>query len=138
MPTSTLPFEVLFEFTNDTTDAATLQLTRGDDEFSSGGAMILLHGRESVSLVLNAGSTYHYTLKQHARKARISWVHQRLIIFANNHSRSLISRVRTWQDVQCSTTGLFAGNRVHGPLSWIPVEGITVTCLTPDGNCYSR
>jgi hypothetical protein len=88
MPTSTLPFEVLFEFTNDTINAATLQLTRGDDEFSSGGAMILLHGRESVSLVLNAGSTYHYTLKLQARKAQISWVQQRFIIFANNHPLS--------------------------------------------------
>jgi hypothetical protein len=74
MPTSTIPYEVLLEFTNDTTDAVTLQLMRGDDEFNGGGAMILLQRRENVSLVLNAGSTYHYTLKQGAVQARISWV----------------------------------------------------------------
>jgi hypothetical protein len=74
MPTSTLPFEVLFELTNDTASAATMQLARGDDEYTggSGGAVILLHSGESVSLVLDAGSTYHYTIKQRAKKVQIS------------------------------------------------------------------
>lgn len=74
MPTSTLPFEVLFEFTNDTANAVTLQLTRGDDEHagSLGGAVVLLHSGENVSLVLDAGSTYHYTAKQQSKKAQIS------------------------------------------------------------------
>lgn len=76
MPTSTVPYEVLFEFTNDATEAATLQLLRGDDEFASGGAMVLLHKKESVSLVLNAGGTYQYTLKswKDGRVAKMSWV----------------------------------------------------------------
>lgn len=73
MPTSTVPFDVLFEFTNDTTSAATIQLSHGDGEFS-GNATVLLQGGESVSLVLNAGTTYHYMLKQRSSKARISWV----------------------------------------------------------------
>jgi hypothetical protein len=72
MPSSTLPYEVLLEVTNDTLDAATLQLMRGDDEFNSGGAMILLHRQECVSLVLNAGSTYRYTLKQDGREVKLS------------------------------------------------------------------
>ena len=74
MPTCTLPYEVLLEFTNDTHDAATLQLMRGGDGFSGGGAMILLQRRESVSLVLNAGATYQYTLRQGEKAAKISWV----------------------------------------------------------------
>lgn len=72
MPTSTLPFEVLFEFTNDTANAVTLQLTRGDDDGSFGGAVILLHSGENVSLVLDAGSSYHYIVKQQSKKAQIS------------------------------------------------------------------
>jgi hypothetical protein len=73
MPTCTLPYEVLFEFTNDTSEAATLQLVRRDDGFGE-GAMILLQRRESVSLVLDAGATYQYTLRQGQKAAKISWV----------------------------------------------------------------
>jgi len=107
---------VLLEFTNDTLDAATLQLMRGDDEFSSGGAMILLHRQESVSLVLNAGSTYRYALKQGRREIEIS--------------------VRTWQDIQCNATSLFSqsvsnvnSTQAETSLSWTPVEGVTITNL---------
>ncbi|RDB28591.1 hypothetical protein Hypma_015445 [Hypsizygus marmoreus] len=108
MPTSTVPFEVLFEFTNDTINPATIQLARGDNEFS-GDATILLQRGESVSLVLNAGSTYNYLLKQRSRKARIS--------------------VKTWQDVQCTAAGVFAGRCGNGYRSWTPIEGVTITCL---------
>ncbi|KAF5313995.1 hypothetical protein D9611_006873 [Ephemerocybe angulata] len=85
MPTSTAPFEVLFEFTNDTSDLATLQLTRDVGASSSSpspssnssgpslaGPMIRLFPRDSVSLVLDAGATYHYLVKQNQRKAQIS------------------------------------------------------------------
>ena len=63
MPTSTLPFEILFEFINDTVDEVTFQLTQEGNGYSSGGAVILLQINENVSLVLNAGSTYRYTVK---------------------------------------------------------------------------
>lgn len=83
MPTCTLPYEVLLEFTNDTHDAATLQLMRGDHS-PGGGAMILLQRRESVSLVLNAGSVYQYTLRQGEKARKISCVgcpHQPVVNF---------------------------------------------------------
>ncbi|KJA29158.1 hypothetical protein HYPSUDRAFT_128082 [Hypholoma sublateritium FD-334 SS-4] len=74
MPTCTLPFEILFEFINDTTKSSTLQLTReGEDGFSS-NAIVTLQPQESISLVLNAGSAYHYLLKQDCRKAQLSCV----------------------------------------------------------------
>ncbi|KAF8898660.1 hypothetical protein BD779DRAFT_1485000 [Infundibulicybe gibba] len=108
MPTSTVPFEVLFEFTNNTADAATLQLTRGEDEVPTGGGMILLHSSESVSLVLNAGSTYKYALKQRGSKAYIS--------------------VKAWQDTQCSVTDVLGGILDPESPPWTPIQGITVTC----------
>lgn len=71
MPTSTKPFEVLLELTNDTPSDATIQLTRIDGE-QSGGPAVLLQQGESVSLILNAGATYHYRLRQMSTQARIS------------------------------------------------------------------
>ncbi|KAJ3507105.1 hypothetical protein NMY22_g17035 [Coprinellus aureogranulatus] len=78
----------MFEFTNDTSDFATLQLTREDAATTNngpsgttnvlhagtgvGGPMIRLYPKDSVSLVLNAGATYHYLVKQSHRKAKIS------------------------------------------------------------------
>lgn len=129
MPTSTIPFEVLFEFTNYTLDAATLQLMRGDDGFSSGGGMILLHGRESVSLVLNAGSTYRYTVKQKARKAQISWVLSAVRFRMQLIVSTFLRRVRTWQDIQCNTSSVFSGHCTHGRP---PLAGLTVTDLIRD------
>jgi len=119
MPTCTLPFEILFEFTNDTLEAATLQLMRGgDDPFSGGGgAMVLLHGRgDSVSLVLNAGSTYSYRLKQGRKVSKIL--------------------VRTWQDVKCTATSVFSRTEPSfvADTSWArplnavaPLNGLAVT-----------
>jgi len=72
MPTSTESFEVLFEFTNDTTDSVAIQLMRVEDGGGGGGPMIRLFPKDSVSLVLNAGATYSYLVKQGLRKAQIS------------------------------------------------------------------
>ncbi|GLB36228.1 hypothetical protein LshimejAT787_0305160 [Lyophyllum shimeji] len=111
MPTSTLPFEVLLEFTNDTSSAATVQLMRGESD-ASGGPSILLQRGENVSLVLSAGSTYHYRLRQSGRQARIS--------------------VKTWQDTQCSVAKVLGGHYTREE-AWIPqVQCVTVTCLDGD------
>ncbi|KDR85073.1 hypothetical protein GALMADRAFT_53516 [Galerina marginata CBS 339.88] len=72
MPTCTLPFEILLEFFNDMAEPTTLQLTQARDDNLTTGATILLQPEDSISLVLNAGSTYHYLFKQHIRKAHIS------------------------------------------------------------------
>jgi hypothetical protein len=79
MPTSTLPYEVLLELSNNTSNAATLQLMYGDDEFST-GAIISLQRYETVSLVLNAGATYKYTLQQHGKQLQMTWVPFRLLV----------------------------------------------------------
>ncbi|KIY47010.1 hypothetical protein FISHEDRAFT_18933, partial [Fistulina hepatica ATCC 64428] len=57
MPTSTVPYEILFDFTNDSTSRMSFQLRRHG---ASNGPTILLQRSESVSLVLTAGSLYEY------------------------------------------------------------------------------
>ncbi|KAJ7597119.1 hypothetical protein C8J56DRAFT_308648 [Mycena floridula] len=101
MPTSTLPFEIMFEFKNDTTIPVTLQLTgqgsNGQPNAVAGqGPVILLQSRESVSLVLNAGSAYHYALKQ------------------GRHKKALII-VKAWQDTYCYASGALSPGQ--GPVS---------------------
>ncbi|KAL1739401.1 hypothetical protein HDZ31DRAFT_49453 [Schizophyllum fasciatum] len=67
MPSSTRSYDCMFEFTNDTALPTTLHLTR----CATGG--VELYTGESVSLILESGSTYYYTLRQGAREARISY-----------------------------------------------------------------
>jgi hypothetical protein len=74
MPTSTLPYEVLLELSNNTSNVAIVQLVYyGDDEFST-GAIISLQRHETVSLVLNAGSTYNYALQHQGKQLQMTWV----------------------------------------------------------------
>lgn len=76
MPTSTVPFEVSLDFLNDTSRPAMLQLSRGDAQVS--GSATTLYPQETISLILDAGSTYHYILTQHTLRAQISCVSDRL------------------------------------------------------------
>ncbi|KAI5898126.1 uncharacterized protein SCHCODRAFT_01081828 [Schizophyllum commune H4-8] len=68
MPASTKTYDCLFEFTNDMAQPTILHLTR-----CSTGGVELWEG-ESVTLILESGSTYYYTVKQGAKEARISYV----------------------------------------------------------------
>lgn len=71
-PTCTLPYEILFEFMNDTTHSATMQVLRHDDG-TRAGATILLHPGEVISLVLTAGQPYKYSIRQHGKEALLSY-----------------------------------------------------------------
>ncbi|KAJ7110119.1 hypothetical protein C8R44DRAFT_272998 [Mycena epipterygia] len=97
MPVNTVAYEILFEFINDTPDA--LRLTG-----PSGGSVLVERGQDVV-LVLTAGLTYQYTLKQlsQPRKAQLS--------------------VRAWDDIKCRATSVFAGTC---GAAW-PGSGVTVT-----------
>ncbi|KAL1951630.1 hypothetical protein VTO73DRAFT_779 [Trametes versicolor] len=70
-PTCTLPYEVLLEFSNDTPDAATMQVLRRED--GQAGPVIFLHHGEDISLVLTAGVAYKYALRQPPREAELSY-----------------------------------------------------------------
>ncbi|KAJ7103430.1 hypothetical protein B0H15DRAFT_812231 [Mycena belliarum] len=97
MPVNTVAYEILFEFTNDTPDA--MRLTN-----DTGGSVLVERGQDVV-LVLTAGLTYQYTLKQLSppKKAQFS--------------------VRAWDDLQCRATSVFAGTC---GTTW-PGSGVTVT-----------
>ncbi|KAJ8596956.1 hypothetical protein M405DRAFT_856024 [Rhizopogon salebrosus TDB-379] len=99
MPAITQPYEVLLDFTNDTHDFATVQLLREYGRSTS--AVVLLSPGESITLVLEAGSVYKYALKSHSKVANVS--------------------ARSWRDIQCEISHLFAG----GPPAWSPVRGST-------------
>lgn len=69
-PTCTIPYEVLFDFLNDTPSSVTLQVIRREDEFHT-GATILIHPEESISLVLTAGLKYNYICRQEGKEAKL-------------------------------------------------------------------
>ncbi|KAJ6610090.1 hypothetical protein B0H10DRAFT_2062056 [Mycena sp. CBHHK59/15] len=97
MPVNTVAYEIIFEFTNDTPESLVL--------LTNVGGSILLESGQDVVLVLAAGSTYQYTLKQisQPRKAQLS--------------------VRAWDDLQCRASSVFAGTC---KATWSG-SGVTVT-----------
>ncbi|KAJ7630989.1 hypothetical protein FB45DRAFT_553717 [Roridomyces roridus] len=100
MPVNTVAYEIIFEFTNDTPDQ--LRLT------GPSGSSVFVESGQDVVLVLTAGLTYQYVLKQvsmQPRKAQLS--------------------VRAWDDLKCRATSVFAGISTCGS-AW-PGSGITVT-----------
>ncbi|KAK7064147.1 hypothetical protein R3P38DRAFT_27208 [Favolaschia claudopus] len=98
MPVNTVAYEILFEFTNDTQDVVHLT--------GPSGRSAPLERGQDIALVLTAGETYQYTLRQlsQPRKAQLS--------------------VRAWNDIHCRASSVFAGT--CGSAAW-PGSGVTVT-----------
>lgn len=71
MPTSTVPYEILFDFVNDTAEPTTIRVLRQDSGVRTGAAMLLNSG-ENLSLVLTAGTPYKYALEQGRTEAILS------------------------------------------------------------------
>ncbi|KAE9411030.1 hypothetical protein BT96DRAFT_912382 [Gymnopus androsaceus JB14] len=96
MPTSTQPFEILFDLTNDTAgDVVFVPYSSGNTASS-----ILLGRGRSISLVLDAGSMYHYTLKSSKQSWQIS--------------------VKSWQDIRCTVSSVLLQS-----VPWTLSGGIT-------------
>ncbi|KDQ63663.1 hypothetical protein JAAARDRAFT_189213 [Jaapia argillacea MUCL 33604] len=114
MPTSTVPFEVLFEFVNDSRQSATLHILRSENDLeTSMDAMVLLYGGENISLVLTAGSAYNYMVKQHGKEARLT--------------------LKVWQDTTCKMSDIYPDNPprpANGACSVTPFRGLTITRVT--------
>jgi len=111
MPGRTEAFEVLLDFTNDTHDAATVQLLR--DYGRSSSTIVLLHPGESITLVLDAGVIYQYALKTRSKVANVT--------------------ARTWRNVNCPVSQLFPGGWPSSSSDpWRPMNGITVERLWRD------
>jgi len=109
MPSIAQSYEVLLDFTNDTRDAATVQLLRDYGCHSS--RVVLLNPGETMSLVLDAGDSYKYTLKTKSKVVNVT--------------------ARAWRDVVCGLSQLFPqAPSTPWPPSFSsdgsPVTGITV------------
>lgn len=114
MPGLTEAYEVLLDFTNDTHDAATVQLLR--DYGRTSNAVVLLQPGESVTLVLDAGSAYQYALKTRSKVVNVT--------------------ARSWRDVNCAVSQLFPSGWPPSsgayPFPWRPVDGLSVDRIWRD------
>jgi hypothetical protein len=73
MPSIVHSYEVFLDFTNDTQDAATVQLSR-DYYGCQSGRTALLNPGDTISLVLDAGDIYKYTLKTKTKVINVTYV----------------------------------------------------------------
>jgi len=71
-PTCTLPYEVLFELSNDTFEHATLRVLPPEHGGLRAGPTILVHTGDSISLVLTAGMLYKYAVAQRSKEVYLS------------------------------------------------------------------
>lgn len=87
MPSISQSYEVILDFTNDTHDSATVQLLR--DYGRPSNRIILLKPGETMSLVLDAGDTYKYTLKTKSKVVNVTSVIKLYLENQMQSSRSL-------------------------------------------------
>lgn len=71
MPSLCDNYDVLLEFTNDTQEPVTIQMLR--DYGRGSGTAVLLTASESVTLVLESGSSYRYAVKMRTRVVSITY-----------------------------------------------------------------
>lgn len=72
MPSLVQSYDVLLDFVNDTLESVTLQVLH--DYGRNTRSIVLLHPEESVTLVLDAGASYRYAVKQRTKVAGITCV----------------------------------------------------------------
>ncbi|EEB89147.1 hypothetical protein MPER_12796 [Moniliophthora perniciosa FA553] len=70
MPSLVQNYEVLLDFTNDTTEPVTIQLLK--DYGRNTSAIVLLLPSESTTLILNSGSVYRYAVKTGPRVYKVA------------------------------------------------------------------
>ncbi|KAJ4486241.1 hypothetical protein J3R30DRAFT_3445398 [Lentinula aciculospora] len=100
MPSSTLPFEILFDLINDMSVDVVFEITPlAPGRISKN---VLLGRGRSVSLVLNAGSTYRYMLLTSNRASELS--------------------VQSWNDIRCTASSAISGSGLPSGLSCKTME----------------
>ncbi|TFK41077.1 hypothetical protein BDQ12DRAFT_423028 [Crucibulum laeve] len=117
MPAPIQTYEVLLDFTNDLHDSVTVQLLR--DYGRNTSATVLLHPTDTVTLVLESGSVYHYAIKTRSKVANVT--------------------ARSWRDMDCPISHLFAATSPapQTPTNTQPVNvnGISVDRVWRDHRC---
>lgn len=129
MPSVAQSYEVILDFTNDTHDSATVQLLR--DYGCRSNRTVLLNPGETVSLVLDAGDTYKYTLKTKTKVVNITYVLNPTYpqIYCDQSPLATHS-ARAWRDIVCGLSQVFLPGSSAWPPSYAsprtPINGITI------------
>ncbi|KAJ3568800.1 hypothetical protein NP233_g5479 [Leucocoprinus birnbaumii] len=110
MPSLCDNYDVLLEFTNDTQDPATIQLLR--DYGRSSSSVVLLNVSESVTLVLESGSSYRYAVKVRTRVVSIT--------------------ARAWRNVRCQLSNILSSSVSTPGDNSPPDNGVRVDGLFRD------
>lgn len=141
MPGIVQQYEVLLNVKNDTHDPATVQLQK--DYGRNTGSTVLLYPGESLTLVLDAGSPYRYSLKTRAKVANVTWVAltpsavcacpDRFAVHPPLHPSA-----KSWRDVHLDMSRIFpSGSTAWPPLASLAgaalINGITVDKCWKDG-----
>ncbi|KAF9270300.1 hypothetical protein L218DRAFT_1071753 [Marasmius fiardii PR-910] len=115
MPSLVQDYEILLDFTNDTSEPVTIQLQR--DYGRNTSAIVLLHPSESITLILNSGSVYRYAVKTGPNVYKVA---------------NIIAR--SWRDIHCNISRLFATEAPSRASSstFDPVEGVVVDRIWRD------
>lgn len=130
MPSVSQSYEVLLDFTNDTHDTASLQMLR--DYGRTTNRAVLLKPGETISLVLDAGDSYKYTLKTKSRVVNITYVMIDVFHYPLCLRTHFSTSARAWRDVVCDLSILFH----PGSARW-PPSNIT-SRLAPNGITVDR
>ncbi|KAG5734637.1 hypothetical protein E4T56_gene5270 [Termitomyces sp. T112] len=104
MPSLVQNYDVLLEFTNDTLETITVQVLH--DYGRNTRSIVLLHPEESVTLVLDAGTSYRYAVKQRTKVANVT--------------------ARFWRDTRCQISHLFSDSSLLSQSTSPFSEGIRV------------
>lgn len=65
-------YDILLDLTNDMHDPVSIQLLRDYGRTTS--KVILLHPAESLTLILESGTSYQYAVKLHSKVANVTYV----------------------------------------------------------------
>ncbi|KAG6888685.1 hypothetical protein C0995_006675 [Termitomyces sp. Mi166 len=88
MPSLVQSYDVLLDFTNDTLESVTVQVLH--DYGRNTRSIVLLHPEESVTLVLDAGASYRYAVKQRTKVASITTPRHFLMVYASIDTGGII------------------------------------------------
>lgn len=108
-------YDILLDLTNDMHDPVSIQLLRDYGRQTS--RVVLLLPTESLTLILESGSTYQYAVKFRTKVANVT--------------------ARSWRDMNCSISQLFTGSLAESLSSSVSSapNGVSVDRLWRDHRC---
>lgn len=121
MPSLVQSYDVLLDFVNDTLESVTVQVLH--DYGRNTRSIVLLHPEESVTLVLDAGASYRYAVKQRTKVAGITYVIHRIEV---TEECLLSHRARFWRDTRCQISHIFSDGSLLSQSASLFSDGIRI------------